>query len=79
MVFWNEFISNKIYLYLFNYISNQLDFYYEIDRKFFYKAPLHIAVEKGNIDVVQLLISNSGIRVNNKSVSKSDFCISFKQ
>ena len=34
----------------------------------FYKAALHIAIEKGNLSIVQLLLSHKGIDVNNKSI-----------
>lgn len=39
-------------------------FFYTISNK----APLHIAIEKGNLDVVQSLLSNPNIDVNCESV-----------
>ena len=38
----------------------------------FYKTPLHIAIEKENIDIIKLLLSNEKLNVNLKSVS---YCI----
>lgn len=37
-------------------------------KKFFHKAALHIAIEKGNSAIVQLLLNHKGIDVNNKSI-----------
>lgn len=34
----------------------------------FYKAAIHVAIEKGNLSIVQLLLSHKGIDVNNKSI-----------
>ena len=34
----------------------------------FHKAALHIAIEKGNLSIVQLLLNHNGIDVNNKSI-----------
>ena len=39
----------------------------------FYKAALHIAIEKGNLSIVQLLLSHKGIDVNNKSIILSQY------
>lgn len=33
-----------------------------------YKAPLHLAIEKNNVDIVQLLLSCENIDVNLKSI-----------
>lgn len=35
---------------------------------FINKTPLYIAVEKGNIDVVQVLLANKDVNVNIKSI-----------
>ena len=36
---------------------------------YIHKTALHIAIEKGNIDIVQLLLTNEKIDVNQKSIS----------
>lgn len=51
-----------------------------------YKTPLNIAVEKGNIDIIKLLLSCKNINVNVASIPNEKilikfiiiFCIQFK-
>lgn len=46
-------------------------------RNFFFlnKTALHVAVEKGNIEIVELLLSNPNININILSISKYFFFI----
>lgn len=38
----------------------------------FYKTPLNIAVKKGNIEIIQLLLQNQKIDINFKSISNNN-------
>lgn len=40
----------------------------------FNKTPLHLAVEKGNTEIVKLLISNKNLDINQFFISKEYFC-----
>lgn len=37
-------------------------------KNYFYKTPLCVAIEKQNIDIIQLLLNNDSIDVNLKSI-----------
>lgn len=56
----------------FSYNFKSINFH-EILKKYclFNKAPLHIAIEKQNIEIVKLLLARKEIDVNTKSVLKS--------
>lgn len=43
--------------------------------KFFFKTAIHIAVEKENIEMIQLLLDNSKVDVNLKSIFKFNIFI----
>ena len=64
MIFLIEFQINDFLNEIFFLIDFEWCFFYTISNK----APLHIAIEKGNLDVVQTLLSNPNIDVNCESV-----------
>lgn len=37
---------------------------------FFYATPLHLAIEKGNIEIVRLLLSKPNLNINSKYIQK---------
>lgn len=61
------FIAFIKYLCLFYEILHLLfKLYYEI--RFFHKVYLHLAIEKGNLEIIKLLLSHPKIKVNYLSI-----------
>ena len=57
---------NEIEIYVFYEITIQ---FLMIFIYIFHKAPLHLAVEKGNVEIVQMLLQYKNIDVNVLSIS----------
>ena len=51
-----------------NLIKFKLHTFYEISKTYFDQTALHIAIEKGNIDIVKLLLSSKDIDISIKSI-----------
>lgn len=73
-------IFNKFFIqFWYNYFYGILnDYFIQFSFKKYNTTALHIAVSKGNVEIVQLLLGHSGIDVNIKSILKLIFWISFK-
>lgn len=51
-----------------NFIKLSINIFDEIDINNVYKTPLYVAVEKGNVEIVRLLLSRNDININERSI-----------